>query len=444
MLSVVLIDASAFAISWSLGLGVLGAPSLLLAGRLHSRTLEEMVVLLLVWLLVLGSTGRYHPRGPFPAHAMVRKALGACFRLVALLALAAALWPGHLSFRPAIAAVAVGAVAIGYVLEGAARRSGWAAASSRRRRLLLVGGDPASQQLAEHLDRHPECGLTVARSLTGEADDVLAALAEQPYDVVGVVEPGALGPHGLRRLRWDLQRLGIEMIVVPDVADIAGPGLRALPLGGIPAVQVTRPPQAGLARAVKEIGDRLMAAAALLVTSPILLAALLAVKATSRGPALFRQTRIGLGGKPFTMYKLRTMVVEAEKLLVDLVQSNESDGVLFKIHRDPRVTSVGRWLRRLSLDELPQLFNVLAGQMSLVGPRPPLPGEVARYPEDLHRRFLVKPGITGLWQVSGRATLSWDESMRLDLDYVDNWSLTFDALILAKTFGAVVSGRGAY
>jgi exopolysaccharide biosynthesis polyprenyl glycosylphosphotransferase len=444
MVGSVLLDATAFAISWSLFLGLLGAPSLLLSGHLHPRPFEEMTVLLVAWLLALASTGWYRSQGLGPAGGMARRSLAASFRLVALLALAAALWPGQLSFRPGIAPVVAGAVAIGYILRGAARQGGWAIPPVRRRRLLVVGSDPAAQELARHLERHPECGLAVARALTGEGSDVLAALAERPYDAVSVVDPGALGPHGLRRLRWDLERLGIEMMVVPDVADIAGPGLRVLPLGGIPAVQVTRPPQAGATRVAKEAADRLLAGAALLVSSPILLAALLLVKATSPGPALFRQTRIGLGGKPFTMYKLRTMVVEAERLLVDLAPSNESDGVLFKIRRDPRVTPVGRWLRRLSLDELPQLLNVLAGQMSLVGPRPPLPVEVARYPDDLHRRFLVKPGITGLWQVSGRASLSWDESMRLDLDYVDNWSLVFDALILAKTFSAVVSGRGAY
>jgi lipopolysaccharide/colanic/teichoic acid biosynthesis glycosyltransferase len=169
-----------------------------------------------------------------------------------------------------------------------------------------------------------------------------------------------------------------------------------------------------------------------------------AVKLTSSGPVLFHQERVGMNGQTFTMFKFRSMVVDADRHVETLQAENISDGLLFKMRVDPRVTPVGRVLRRLSLDELPQLLNVLAGSMSLVGPRPPLPGEVARYDAPVHRRLLVKPGLTGLWQVSGRSDLPWEEAVRLDLRYVENWSLAMDLLILAKTVRAVLGKSGAY
>jgi exopolysaccharide biosynthesis polyprenyl glycosylphosphotransferase len=195
---------------------------------------------------------------------------------------------------------------------------------------------------------------------------------------------------------------------------------------------------------VKELFDRLGAAAALAVLSPVFAAVALAVKLDSPGPVFFHQTRVGRDGRRFDMVKFRTMVVGAERLRADLVDRNEADGLLFKLRLDPRVTRTGRVLRRYSLDELPQLVNVLRGEMSMVGPRPPLPAEVDRYERHVTRRLLVKPGITGLWQVSGRSDLSWEEAVRLDLYYVDHWSPTMDLTIIAKTFSAVLRGSGAY
>jgi lipopolysaccharide/colanic/teichoic acid biosynthesis glycosyltransferase len=187
-----------------------------------------------------------------------------------------------------------------------------------------------------------------------------------------------------------------------------------------------------------------VAAVALLACSLVVLVIAIAIKLDSRGTVFFRQTRSGIGGMPFQLVKFRSMVPAAEDLLVDLTDRNDGHGVLFKIHRDPRVTRVGRVLRRYSLDELPQLWNVLRGQMSLVGPRPPLTSEVAGYGDDVRRRLLVKPGLTGLWQVSGRSDLSWEESIRLDLYYVENWSFALDLVIMARTVSAVLAGRGAY
>ena len=202
----------------------------------------------------------------------------------------------------------------------------------------------------------------------------------------------------------------------------------------------------GSARVVKGIFDRVGGLGLLFFFSPLLvvIAALVRLAPNGRGPAIFRQERIGKNGKPFVLYKFRTMHVDAEARLAELRALNETDGELFKMRKDPRVTSVGRWLRRFSLDEIPQLINVVKGDMSLVGPRPPLAREVAGYPADMRRRLVVKPGLTGLWQVSGRSDLSWEESIRLDLTYVENWSLAMDLAILARTVSAVVRSSGAY
>ena len=193
-----------------------------------------------------------------------------------------------------------------------------------------------------------------------------------------------------------------------------------------------------------DVAGRVLAALALLVTLPLLVLVAMAVVLDSSGSPLFVQTRVGRDGRTFRLFKFRTMVAEAEALRPAIERFNESDGPLFKVRQDPRVTRVGRWLRRCSLDELPQLVNVLRGDMALVGPRPPLPTEVSRYDAVARRRLDVKPGITGLWQVSGRSNLSWEESVRLDIEYVERRSLVLDLDILRRTVPAVLSGRGAY
>jgi exopolysaccharide biosynthesis polyprenyl glycosylphosphotransferase len=213
---------------------------------------------------------------------------------------------------------------------------------------------------------------------------------------------------------------------------------------GLPLMHVERPELRGLRRVTKDLFDWTTAALALVVLSPLLVAVAIMVKATSPGPVLFRQERIGRDGGVFTMLKFRSMVAGADGMLHRLDAESHGNGVLFKHRTDPRITRIGRVLRRYSLDELPQLINVLRGDMSLVGPRPPLRREVDRYGVDMHRRFLVKPGLTGLWQVSGRSDLSWDDSVRIDVRYVENWSLAFDFMILWKTVGAVLRGPGAY
>jgi exopolysaccharide biosynthesis polyprenyl glycosylphosphotransferase len=225
---------------------------------------------------------------------------------------------------------------------------------------------------------------------------------------------------------------------------VAGPRISIRPVAGLSLLHLERPSASAGPHLLKSIFDRVAALVLLLLFWPLLLGIALAIRMTSRGPSLFKQRRVGRGNTMFTMLKFRTMVVDAEDRLADLIDQSDGNAILFKLRLDPRVTRVGTFLRRYSLDELPQLVNVLRGEMSLVGPRPPLEQEVAMYAADDTRRMLVKPGLTGLWQVSGRSDLCWDESVLLDLRYVDNWSMTLDLLILWKTARAVLRRSGAY
>jgi exopolysaccharide biosynthesis polyprenyl glycosylphosphotransferase len=225
----------------------------------------------------------------------------------------------------------------------------------------------------------------------------------------------------------EIEGTGVDLVVAPQLTDIAGPRIHIRPVSGLPLLYVEEPELTGARRIVKGLFDRALALVLVVVFAPLLAGISLLIRSTSEGPAFFRQIRVGRNGEEFTVFKFRTMRIDAEQLLADLQQHNENaDGLLFKMRDDPRITRHGRWLRKYSLDELPQLFNVLRGEMSLVGPRPPLPSEVAKYGDDVRRRLLVKPGITGLWQISGRSDLDWDETVRLDVYYVENCSIAFD------------------
>ena len=283
-------------------------------------------------------------------------------------------------------------------------------------------------------------GCPVLGSFTDAAD----AAALVGADTVAVLACPEMDGAELRRLAWRLEKSGTDLIVASALMEVAGPRTSIRPVAGLPLLHVEHPELTGARRVLKSVFDRSAAALALILLSPLLLVLCAFIRSEGGGPALFTQTRVGRGGVEFTVYKFRTMVVGAEALKAMLTPRNEHDGVLFKMRRDPRVTPVGAWLRRYSLDELPQLINVVRGEMSLVGPRPPLPEEVAQYGHDVRRRLVVKPGLTGLWQVSGRSDLSWEESVRLDLRYVENWSLTLDIQILWKTWSAVIRGAGAY
>jgi exopolysaccharide biosynthesis polyprenyl glycosylphosphotransferase len=292
---------------------------------------------------------------------------------------------------------------------------------------------------------HPDELADLGIPVLGGFDDVVSAVARVEADTVAVLGCQEMDGPALRRLGWDLEDTHADLVVAPVLMDVAGPRIAIRPACGLPLLHVEEPEFRGMRRVVKRLADACITAGALLLLSPVLAVIALAVKLTSKGPVLFTQTRVGRHGDEFRMLKFRTMSVDAEERLATVIDLNErSEGLLFKIRNDPRVTPVGRILRKYSLDELPQLFNILRGEMSLVGPRPPLPSEVARYSPDVRRRLLVKPGLTGLWQISGRSDLSWDDSVRLDLRYVENWSLSLDFLIVWKTFFAVVRGSGAY
>jgi exopolysaccharide biosynthesis polyprenyl glycosylphosphotransferase len=260
-----------------------------------------------------------------------------------------------------------------------------------------------------------------------------------------VVLPGAkLSPAEVRRLHWSLSGLGTELFLGTGLLDVEPQRTRVMSTAGLGVLHVGKPALRGPRRLLKDIVERTLALVALVLSLPVLAALAVAIRMETPGPAFFRQERIGRDGVPFTMLKLRSMGIDAEAARLGMGEANEKDGVLFKIAQDPRITPLGSKLRRYSLDELPQLWNVVRGDMSLVGPRPALPCEVARYDVDPRRRLVVKPGVTGLWQVSGRSDLTWAESVRLDLKYVENWSLRHDLSILVRTVRAVLGHRGAY
>jgi len=278
----------------------------------------------------------------------------------------------------------------------------------------------------------------------GELRDAADVALREGVDAVAVLPTPEVDGAFLRRLGWVLEETHAELYVAPAITEVVGPRVAIRPVCGLPLLHLERPELTGFRRLVKATFDRVASAAGILVLLPVLVGIAVAVRLDSKGPVFFRQERVGLGGKTFQMLKFRSMVVDAEARLQALAASSEGNEVLFKMKHDPRVTRVGAVLRRLSLDELPQLLNVLRGDMSLVGPRPPLAREVAVYGDDARRKLVVKPGLTGLWQINGRSDLDWDESVRLDLRYVENWSFGFDFMILWKTFGAVVRSRGAY
>lgn len=280
--------------------------------------------------------------------------------------------------------------------------------------------------------------------VVGRLTDVANHVRRDGYRVVAVTPDPHWSPDRLQRLAWNLEGSDAEMVVAPVLMEVAGPRLHVDAVLGIPLLRVSMPIFTGGRRAVKEVVDRMGAVVLLMLFAPLMALVGLLVLLDSRGGVLYRQRRVGKDGREFTIVKFRTMVVGADGARTELAHRNEGSGLLFKLRRDPRVTRVGTMLRRYSIDELPQLFNVLTGSMSLVGPRPPLPEESAAYGPDIRRRLLVKPGLTGLWQISGRSDLPWEEAVRLDLRYVEDWSLALDTVILWKTLRAVLEGQGAY
>jgi exopolysaccharide biosynthesis polyprenyl glycosylphosphotransferase len=275
-------------------------------------------------------------------------------------------------------------------------------------------------------------------------DDIARTARLVAADAVIVAGPLPGGNKFIRELGWKLEESAAELVLAATLTNVAGPRIHWRPVEGLPLMHVDVPQYSGAKHALKRVMDTTMAIGALVILSPLLLVLAAIIKMDSDGPVLFRQERVGKNGTVFGMYKFRSMVMDAEARLAALNQRNEAAGVLFKLRDDPRVTRCGRWMRKYSLDELPQLWNVVLGDMSMVGPRPPLLQEVHGYERYTHRRLLIKPGITGLWQINGRSDLSWDEAVRLDLYYVENWSIAGDVLILWRTLRAVIRPSGAY
>ncbi|MEU0161661.1 sugar transferase [Streptomyces sp. NPDC006261] len=418
----------------------------------------------LLWTGLRGARGRYadpvraEPGGAFGA-------LGDWLVLLGVLAVLHAAAGGSVDPATAVVAVAPGLLAATAV-EGLRR---WPRTARGRavRRVLLVGEAAGLDRAAELLgsrtdhayrlvaaipvgpDRPGYEGVQVPGRLAScPADDdvttVLGGAYAHEADLVLVAPGPQLTGDRLRRLGWGLHDAGVALCVVSELSGIAAARVRPVTAAGLTLLHIAPPLRGGPQGVLKAVLDRGGALFGLLVLAPLLLAVALSVRLSSRGPVFHRQVRQGLHNRPFTMWKFRTMVADAEARKAQLTEDNEVDGPLFKMRQDPRVTPVGRTLRRTSIDELPQLVNVLLGQMSLVGPRPPLPEEASRYDEREGRRLAVKPGLTGLWQVSGRSDLSWQETVSLDLWYVDNWSVATDMGLLARTVRAVTDGRGAY
>ncbi|MBG6184964.1 exopolysaccharide biosynthesis polyprenyl glycosylphosphotransferase [Arthrobacter sp. CAN_A214] len=332
-------------------------------------------------------------------------------------------------------------------------------------RVLVIGSTSGVKHLVESLRAQPMAGyIPVGAYLPGveqhartagmldlpvvgravDADAIIADISSFRPDAVALSSSMQLAPETIRALGWALADLNVRLIMAPALTDIAGPRIHTQPVAGLPLIHVSTPNLEKGQRFIKRSMDLLGAGLLIVALSPLLALIAVLVRMGSHGPVLFRQERVGTAGQHFEMYKFRSMVVDAEARLQELREGHEGNAILFKLKNDPRITKMGRVLRKFSLDELPQLFNVLNGSMSLVGPRPPLATEVERYDIRAHRRLLVRPGMTGLWQVSGRSLLSWDETVRLDLYYVENWSFLGDLTILLRTFKAVVSRHGAF
>ena len=412
------------------------------------------------WLIVLWGHGAYDRRYLGIGADEFKRVFRAAVTMAALVAFVAFTTVSNISRAAVGIALASGLV---YLLIGrymARRALVLARGRGRaRNRMLLVGTLPEALEVYTAVTRSPGAGLmpigirltegyTNTRGLATPVPlfigrDVMNLVRELGADTIAVCGSASNEPGELRRLAWQLEGTGIDLVVAPQLTDIAGPRVHIRPVEGLPLLHVEEPTLAGLAWLFKNFMDRLMSALMLTIFLPLFLVISLAIKLSSPGPVFFRQSRVGREGKVFRVWKFRTMFTDAEERLAHLVEQNESDGMLFKIRNDPRITPVGRFLRASSLDELPQLINVFRGDMSLVGPRP-LPADDGDFLGDVRRRLLVRPGMTGLWQVSGRSELSWDDAVRLDLYYVDNWSLAFDLLILWRTIGVVLARKGAY
>ena len=471
--------ANAWLVRYRRGLVLLDATVLVVAGLLgvlarfgfaapeaEVRGVSYLVGSLLlvpVWMATMAVSRCYEERFLGNGTEEFRRVANASFRVAAVVVFVLFMTDTEVSRGFLAVALPVGLVG---VVGG--RYAGRLWLHGRRRRgecmhkAVVVGAAGEALEMTTTLQASPLAGLQVVGAcvvgdstrytdgslipVLGTLTDVIPVLERLGADTVVVAKGDAIVQEELRQLSYQLEGSGVDLLVSPRLTNVTGSRISWRTIPGLPLLHVDEPELDGARRVVKATFDRLVGLLLLLVTAPLLLGLAAAVRLTSRGPALFRQERVGRDGQTFRIWKLRTMHVAAEAERLRLLERNVHGGgaILFKLHDDPRITALGKVLRRYSLDELPQLVNVVLGHMSLVGPRPPLPSEVERYDGQVIRRLLVKPGMTGLWQVSGRSDLGWDESVRLDLHYVENWSLGLDVAIICKTVIAVLRKSGAY
>jgi exopolysaccharide biosynthesis polyprenyl glycosylphosphotransferase len=407
-----------------------------------------------LWWSMLGIRGSYDQRVIGIGTEEVRRVVSATLYTFAVVAGVSYLIRADISRAYAFVSLPLGLLLI--VLS----RFYWRGWLYRRRsrdefmnRTLLVGSGSACDELQDRLTRDTFAGYqVVARydailhgtpDLGRWLDGLEQLLDESDAQALAVTPSENLTGEAIRQLAWRLEGRSVDLLIAPAMMDIAGPRLSVRPAAGLPLLHLDEAVLSRSQRFAKRLLDLTGAIALLIVLSPVLLACAIAIKTSSKGPAIFRQVRIGRGGIPFTMLKFRTMVQNADDLREQLRLEHDLDDPMFKMKDDPRITGPGRFLRRWSLDELPQLFNVVGGSMSLVGPRPHPLDDVDRYELEAYRRLALKPGLTGLWQVEGRSDLDWAEALQLDLYYVESWSLSGDVVLLARTVRAVVQGRGA-
>ncbi|MCW2835760.1 MAG: Exopolysaccharide biosynthesis polyprenyl glycosylphosphotransferase [Nocardioides sp.] len=424
-----------------------------------ANTAQPAIFLIAAWLLLLVMLGAYDNDLFGAGMDEFRLVVNASLANAALVGVGAFLTQSPLSralfvllFSIGIPLLLMGRLGARHVLQRARTRG------LLSQRVLLVGTPGHVSEINVVLNRERWLGYDVVGCLLpsdyagiqstsggipvlGTTDDLREHVDDHEVDIVVFTAGAVESSTELRRLAWDLEdHSNVEIIVAPNVTDVSSERVRIRPVAGLPLMHLGRPRSRAARSAAKRAFDVAGAWAVLVLFGPVLLAMMLWIRLDDGGPGMFRQTRVGRDGKSFQCLKLRSMVVDAEGLL----PAGDESSVLYKMANDPRVTRPGRFIRRFSLDELPQLWNVVRGEMSLVGPRPPLPDEVARYEDDMLRRLNVLPGMTGLWQVSGRSDLTWEDTVLLDLYYVDNWSMTQDVAILFRTVWAVLASRGAY
>jgi len=400
----------------------------MLAGGLLVGPSTRLVAVVFGWMLLLRALTA-------PTARLVGASLTPVWRAGTLVALGCWIAGPALPVAPARGAVGIALATAGSALARIVARR-------RRLRVLLVGCDDRAIGAVDRTSVGRVRAIDVCAPTPQAVASRLAAHVRGAVDAVLVVPGPELTGRALQRLAWEAEAVGLPLLVETGIDGVMPSRVAPLLAGHLGLVHVLPARRRGWRLLVKQVAERALALLAIVVLAPALIAISVAVRLDTPGPVLYRQVRVGRDGRTFTMLKFRSMAVGSDARLDTL--DNEGAGPLFKMRADPRVTRVGQVLRKYSLDELPQLINVLRGDMSLVGPRPALPAEVAAYDSDPRRRLAVAPGITGLWQVSGRSDLSWNESVRLDLDYVDNWTLGRDVMILARTVGAVLRHEGAY